>query len=113
MKTSPLILALLCTTLALPGAHAAANNAKSPGTTAVAAAQKKVVYHVNDSALARIGMRNAENHLSASPDAKIVFVAHGKGIDFLLNDAKDEKGACAPGCRAEGKRRRVPRSSTP
>lgn len=96
MKSSPLILALLCTTLALPAAHAAANNANSPGTTAAAVTQEKVVYHVNDSALARIAMRNAENHLNASPNTKIVVVAHGKGIDFLLNDAKDDKGAYAP-----------------
>lgn len=58
--------------------------------------QEKVVYHVNDSANARIAMRNVENHINASPDAKIVVVTHGKGIDFLLNDAKDDKGAYAP-----------------
>jgi intracellular sulfur oxidation DsrE/DsrF family protein len=54
--------------------------------------QEKVVYHINDSSNARIAMRNVENHVSASPDAKIVVVTHGKGIDFLLNDAKDDKG---------------------
>lgn len=54
--------------------------------------QEKVVYHVNDSAVARTAMRNIQNHLNANPDAKIVVVTHGKGIDFLLNEAKDEKG---------------------
>ena len=58
--------------------------------------QEKVVYHVNDYTVARVAMRNIENHLNAAPDAKIVVVTHGKGIDFLLNDAKDEKGAYAP-----------------
>ena len=53
---------------------------------------EKVVYHVNDSAVARMAMRNVQNHLTANPEAKIVVVTHGKGIDFLLNDAKDEKG---------------------
>ena len=58
--------------------------------------QEKVVYHINDYTVARVAMRNIENHLNAAPDAKIVVVTHGKGIDFLLNDAKDEKGAYAP-----------------
>lgn len=38
-------------------------------------------------------MNNINNELNASPTDKIVVVAHGKGIDFLLNDAKDDKGA--------------------
>lgn len=54
--------------------------------------QEKVVYHINDSAVARVAMRNVQNHINANPEAKIVVVTHGKGIDFLLNDAKDEKG---------------------
>ena len=69
------------------------------GTVAAAEntqAQEKVVYHINDASIARVAMRNVENHISASPDAKIVVVTHGKGIDFLLNDAKDEKGAFTP-----------------
>ena len=41
-------------------------------------------------------MRNIDNHIAAAPDAKIVVVTHGKGIDFLLNEAKDDKGAYAP-----------------
>jgi intracellular sulfur oxidation DsrE/DsrF family protein len=58
--------------------------------------QEKVVYHVNDYTVARAAMRNIENHLNAAPDAKIVVVTHGKGIDFLLNGAQDEKGAYEP-----------------
>lgn len=60
---------------------------------AAQAAEEKVVYHVNDASNARAAMRNVNNHLNASPDAKIVVVTHGKGIDFLLNDAKDDKGS--------------------
>jgi hypothetical protein len=63
---------------------------------AASAAEEKVVYHVNDSANARVAMNNVNNHLAAAPDAKIVVVTHGKGIDFLLNDAKDDKGEFAP-----------------
>jgi intracellular sulfur oxidation DsrE/DsrF family protein len=58
--------------------------------------QEKVVYHVNDYTVARVAMRNIENHLNAAPDTKIVVVTHGKGIDFLLNGAQDEKGAYEP-----------------
>lgn len=67
-----------------------------PALAATEAFQEKVVYHVNDASIARVAMRNIENHLNASPGVKIVVVTHGKGIDFLLNDAKDEKGAFAP-----------------
>lgn len=76
--------------------------------------QEKVVYHVNDSSGARIAMRNVENHINAAPDAKIVVVTHGKGIDFLLNEAKDDKGAFAPqvaGLKARGVDFRVCRNT--
>lgn len=53
---------------------------------------EKVVYHINDAANARVAMRNVQNHLNANPQAKVVVVTHGKGIDFLLVDAKDDKG---------------------
>ena len=35
---------------------------------------------------------NIRNHLDADPTAKIVVVAHGSGIDFLLEGAQDAKG---------------------
>lgn len=85
---TPLLAALLLATspmiYAAPVAEAAA--------PAAAAAEEKVVYHVNDASLARVAMRNIQNHITASPEARIVVVTHGKGIDFLLNDAKDDKG---------------------
>lgn len=78
-----LLTSLACTApLATSGAFAA-------GTET---AQEKVVYHINDASVARVAMRNIDNHLNAAPDAKIVVVTHGKGIDFLLNEAKDDKG---------------------
>ncbi len=88
----PLFTALM---LALtPMAQAASSAIAKPAVTTQAPApvQEKVVYHVNDSSVARAAMRNALNHISASPDAKVVIVTHSKGIDFLLNDAKDDKG---------------------
>lgn len=53
----------------------------------------KVVYHVNtDVDTISPILNNIRNHLNADPTAKIVVVTHGKGINFLLQDAKDSKG---------------------
>jgi hypothetical protein len=111
MQRHSLLAALLCAGLAMPIAQAAPMPAAGEAETA---AVEKVVYHINDSAVARIAMRNIENHLGASPDARIVVVTHGKGIDFLLNDAKDERGAYAPqvaGLRDKGVDFRVCRNT--
>ncbi|MBT9568131.1 MAG: DsrE family protein [Thiobacillus sp.] len=56
------------------------------------AAEEKVVYHINDSENALAAMRNVQNHINASPDAKVVVVTHGKGVDFLINGAADKNG---------------------
>lgn len=85
---TPLLAALL---LAAAPAIQAAPAAK-PAAAAAAAAEEKVVYHINDASVARVALRNIQNHITAAPDARIVVVTHGKGIDFLLNDAKDDKG---------------------
>ncbi len=89
---APLLAALLLATAA-PLTHAAQ---PAEAAAPAAAAEEKVVYHINDASVARVAMNNVNNHLSASPNAKIVVVTHGKGIDFLLNDAKDDKGEFAP-----------------
>jgi uncharacterized protein len=89
MKRNALILALFSALLVGGPLTATA----SPSAAASEAAQEKVVYHINDASVARIAMRNVDNHVSASPEAKIVVVTHGKGIDFLLNDARDDKGS--------------------
>jgi len=101
MHRIPLFAALLSAALILPAAQAS-----TP--------QEKVVYHVNDSSIARIAMRNVDNHVNASPEARIVVVTHGKGIDFLLNEAKDDKGAFAPqvaGLKEKGVEFRVCRNT--
>lgn len=54
--------------------------------------EEKVVYHITDSANATAALNNIRNHLNASPKAKIVVVAHGAGIDFLLDGAKNKNG---------------------
>ncbi len=84
---------MLALWLAVCSLTAAPANAAAPAQAEV---QEKVVYHINDASVARTALRNIENHLNASPGVKIVVVTHGKGIDFLLNDAKDDKGAFEP-----------------
>lgn len=54
--------------------------------------EEKVIYHVSDSVNASVALRNARNHLDQSPKAKIVFVTHGPGIDFLIDGASDKNG---------------------
>ena len=58
----------------------------------VMASETKTVYHINDSTVAGVAMNNVKNQLSADPDAKIIVVAHGKGVDFLLDGAADKNG---------------------
>jgi intracellular sulfur oxidation DsrE/DsrF family protein len=53
----------------------------------------KVVYHLNEGLeQASRAMGNIQNHLAAEPGTRIVVVAHGRGIDFLLKDAKEPTG---------------------
>ena len=53
----------------------------------------KVIYHINTgNEQATDGLRNANNHLAADPKAKIVFVTHAAGVQFLLDGAKDKNG---------------------
>ncbi len=44
---------------------------------------EKVVYHISDASNAMQALGNIRNHLNASPNASIVVVTHGAGIDFL------------------------------
>jgi uncharacterized protein len=60
---------------------------------ALAEPTSKVVYHINEGLeKAADLLRNVKNHLAAEPGAKIVVVGHGKGIDFMLDGAKDKNG---------------------
>jgi intracellular sulfur oxidation DsrE/DsrF family protein len=62
-------------------------------TQAVAADQIKVVYHLVDGIdQASRGMGNIRNHLRDEPDTKIVVVAIGDGVRFLLAGAKERNG---------------------
>ncbi len=61
-------------------------------TALAAEREEKVVYHISDSSIASVALRNIRNHLDQSPKAKIVVVTHGPGIDFLLEGASDKNG---------------------
>src|SRR3989442_10391046 len=56
--------------------------------------QDKVVYHFSDGVeQASNGLRNINNHLEVNPTAKIIVVAHARGVDFLMKGAKDRNGS--------------------
>jgi intracellular sulfur oxidation DsrE/DsrF family protein len=54
--------------------------------------QDKVVYHIDDAAEQALkALRNIRNHMEVAPNSKIVVVAHGDGVDFLFDGARDPK----------------------
>ncbi len=68
--------------------------ALSVGVLGTAAAQDKVVYHIDDSASqATKALRNIRNHLDVEPKTTVLVVAHAAGIDFLREGAKDAKNS--------------------
>jgi len=60
---------------------------------AMAAEPVKVVYHLTEGLdQASRAMSNIRNHLRAEPETKIVVVANGDGIKFLLAGAAERNG---------------------
>ena len=63
-----------------------------------AAAQDKVIYHIDDAAAQGLkGLRNIRNHLDTDPGAKITVITHANGVDFLMEGAKDANGGAFAG----------------
>ena len=59
--------------------------------TTLSWADIKVVYHLSEGIpQASRAIGNIRNHLAADPTVKIVVVAHGLGIDFLLDGATNQ-----------------------
>ena len=55
--------------------------------------EDRVVYHIEDTASqASSALRYIRNQLEVDPKAKIVVVAHARGVDFLLKGAHDANG---------------------
>jgi intracellular sulfur oxidation DsrE/DsrF family protein len=74
-------------------AFAAALAALALAACAGSGAQDRVVYHLSDgTAQATNGLRNINNHLEVNPNAKIIVVAHARGVDFMMKGAKDANG---------------------
>ncbi len=72
------------------------------GAACAADGPVKVVYHLSEGlAQATRSMNNVRNHLDADLTAKIIVVAHGSGIEFLLEGAKDAKGQSYAGSIGE------------
>lgn len=72
--------------------------AAPPAAAAAATAEPiRAVYHINEGDKARGLLANVRNHLRDDPATRIVVVANGGGIDWLLKDAVDKGGlAFAP-----------------
>jgi uncharacterized protein len=63
-------------------------------TACAAAAQDKVVYHIDNAAAQGLkGLRNIRNHLDVEPTTRITVVTHADGVDFLMEGAKDANGS--------------------
>ena len=57
-----------------------------------AAQQDKVVYHIDDAAEQALkALRNIRNQMEVAPNTKVVVLAHGDGVDFLFDGARDPK----------------------
>ncbi|MCX8115448.1 MAG: DsrE family protein [Burkholderiaceae bacterium] len=89
MKRS--LFALAVAAALAPGIVLAASTA-APVAAAVAQEPIKAVYHINEIDKARGLLANVRNHLRDDPAARIVVIANGGGIDFLLRDAVDKSG---------------------
>lgn len=82
--------ALLAAAVLLPTMGAAV---AAPAPAAIVAEPVRAVYHLGDGTEQALrGLRNIANHVNADPTAKIVVVALGRGIDFLLDGALDTNG---------------------
>jgi len=52
----------------------------------------RVVFHVTDAGMATQTLNNVRNTLKAMPNAQVVVVTNGPGIDFLLDGATNASG---------------------
>lgn len=79
--------------LAAIGLAAKAAAQTAPAAPAGKGGRVKVVYQLSegiDQAVRAMG--NLRNHLNGAPGTKIVVVAFGYGVDFLVEGAKDARG---------------------
>ncbi len=95
---------LLCATPAF------AQDKTAPAVEQAPSEAVNVVYHIDDTAgQALKALRNMRNQMDVAPKTKIVVVAHGDGVDFLFDGARDPKsnveyGPLISGLKAQGVR---------
>jgi intracellular sulfur oxidation DsrE/DsrF family protein len=53
---------------------------------------EKMVFHVDETSNASWALMLANSYIDDSPNAKIVIVTFGPGVDFLLEGAEDRRG---------------------
>jgi len=76
--------------LAAIGLSARAAAQQAPAQAASGKGRVQVVYQLSEGIDQAVrAMSNLRNHLNGAPDTKIVVVAFGYGVDFLLEGAKD------------------------
>jgi intracellular sulfur oxidation DsrE/DsrF family protein len=81
------VLVCVCVLLPTLGADAAGDPVRDP------VGSDKVVYHLGSGLeQASDGLRNIRNHLEVNPKARIVVVAHARGVDYLMKGVKDANG---------------------
>ncbi|WP_373378771.1 DsrE family protein [Cupriavidus nantongensis] len=74
-------------------AKASAQSGQSGPAGAGKGARVKVVYQLSEGVDQAVrAMGNLRNHLNGAPGTRIVVVAFGYGIDFLVEGAKDARG---------------------
>ena len=85
MNTKSMITSCLLVLLAI-GLNASARSEETPDTW------EKVVFHLDEKRNARWALMLAHSYLDDRPNAKVIVVAYGPGIDFLVKDAQDSRG---------------------
>jgi intracellular sulfur oxidation DsrE/DsrF family protein len=89
MKPARIVLASALSMAALLAGCAATGGSDARSDVA----PDKVVYHINDAGAQAVNaLRNVGNHLEVNPKAQIVIVTHARGVDFLMDGAKDANG---------------------
>jgi len=82
-----LLLMLFCAAPGFAQVELAQENLAQEKTTV-----DKVVYHIDDAAEQALkALRNIRNQIALAPDTRIVVVAHGDGVDFVFEGARDPK----------------------
>ncbi|MDT6962120.1 DsrE family protein [Cupriavidus sp. SZY C1] len=85
--------AFIRATAALAAIGLSARAAAQQAPAAPGKGRVKVVYQLSDGIDQAVrAMANLRNHLNGAPDTKIVVVAFGYGVDFLVEGAKDARG---------------------